>query len=73
MPMQGSLMERQRQRDALMRESEILRALSDDPALSTRFSDWLAAAQGRLAAMARPRARLTAADCRVEPGSSAVA
>ena len=73
LPMQISLMEHKRERDALMREAEILRELGDDPAASVRLARWAAAARGWLAAAARPRTRQQGGDCRAELGSSAVA
>jgi hypothetical protein len=72
LPMQVSLMERQRQRDALMRESEVRRALGNGPAPADRLRHWVAAARDRLAVTARPR-QAAAASCRTKLGSSAAA
>ena len=72
--MQVSLVERKREREALLREMEILRALGHGPALPTRITRWVGAAKGRLTAMTRLQAqKSTAAPCRSELGSSGAA
>ena len=72
--MHVSLMERKREREALLRESDMLRALDRGLALSTRMKGWLAPGRKRLISMARPRPRQApAAPCRSELGSSAAA
>jgi hypothetical protein len=72
LPMQVSLMERKRERAALLREAEVLRALGNSPAPAAPLGHWLAAARERLAAMARPRARQEdAPPCRTKLGASA--
>lgn len=53
LPMQVSLMERERERMTWMKELETLRALGDDPVPWARSSRWIAAASGRLARLAR--------------------
>jgi hypothetical protein len=74
LPMQVSLMERKREREALLRESELLRVLGRGPALSTRMKGWLVPGRKRLISMARPRPSQASADpLRSELGSSAAA
>ena len=74
LPMQVSLMERNRERDALMREAEVRRDMDHGPPVPGRLPGLWAAARDRLAALARPRTRQSpAALCQAELGSSPVA
>lgn len=72
LPMQVSLMERKRERAALLQEAEVLRALGASPAPVARLGHWVAAARERLAVMARPRERQEdTPPCRTKLGASA--
>jgi hypothetical protein len=73
LPMQVSLMERDREIKALLREGEILRALDQRPAKSVRLPSW-AAARCRIAALrSLPAPRTAGVDCQRVLGSTATA